>query len=421
MGKIRSQLRIFGSLMKESAMFSLSQLKADKFRTFLSLLGIVIGIFSIVAVFAVVSAMRKSIKSGFSSFGSDVMYVMQYPILPEEGGEYKWWEYRNRPQVSDEEYRYLRENVSVPSVVTSYYTYSKTLKFGRNSFSGGILAADKGWDKVSTVDLGNGRYFTDSEIENGSAVTVIGSAVMKALFPNGETPEGKMIKVGGNEVSVVGVLKPAGSSVVQIMNLDEAVMLPMVFSKSIVSPKQQGMTIVAMADDPSQKEVLKNEIIQLMRTRRHLKPVQKNNFSVSELSMAIKEVDNIMGIVNIVGWIIGGFSLLIGGFGIANIMFVSVKERTNQIGIQKALGAQKTFILGEFLFESVFLSLVGGIIGILLVYVGSFFVPKGVLEITLTASNILEGLGISLVVGLISGILPARDAADLDPVIAINS
>lgn len=151
-----------------------------------------------------------------------------------------------------------------------------------------------------------------------------------------------------------------------------------------------------------------------MRTRRHLKPVQKNNFSVSELSMAIKEVDNIMGIVNIVGWIIGGFSLLIGGFGIANIMFVSVKERTNQIGIQKALGAQKTFILGEFLFESVFLSLVGGIIGILLVYVGSFFVPKGVLEITLTASNILEGLGISLVVGLISGILPARDAADLD-------
>lgn len=121
-----------------------------------------------------------------------------------------------------------------------------------NSFSGGILAADKGWDKVSTVDLGNGRYFTDSEIENGSAVTVIGSAVMKALFPNGETPEGKMIKVGGNEVSVVGVLKPAGSSVVRIMNLDEAVMLPMVFSKSIVSPKQQGMTIVAMADDPSQ-------------------------------------------------------------------------------------------------------------------------------------------------------------------------
>ena len=189
----------------------------------------------------------------------------------------------------------------------------------------------------------------------------------------------------------------------------------------MVSPKQTEMTIVAEAAEKEQKDALKNEIRQLMRTRRHLKPMQKDNFSVSELSMLIKEVDGIMGIVNIVGWIIGGFSLLIGGFGIANIMFVSVKERTNQIGVQKALGAQKEFILGEFLFEAVFLSLIGGIVGILLVYVVSLFVPKGVLDIVLTGSNILEGLGISLAVGLISGFLPAKSAADLDPVIAINS
>jgi ABC-type antimicrobial peptide transport system, permease component len=421
MGKFVSKLRIFGSLVKESAMFSISQLKADKFRTFLSLLGIVIGIFSIVAVFSVVSAMRQSIASGFSSFGSDVMYVMQYPILPEDGGEYKWWEYRTRPQVTEEEYKFLKENVSEQSIITAFLDYSKTVKYMRNSFSSTVCAVDKDWEKVSSVNLAKGRYFTEIELENGSAVTILGSAVADALFPNGQNPEGKTIKVAGRDVVVIGTLAPSGSSMVQIMDLDDAIMISYNYSKVMVSPKQTEMTIVAEAAEKEQKDALKNEIRQLMRTRRHLKPMQKDNFSVSELSMLIKEVDGIMGIVNIVGWIIGGFSLLIGGFGIANIMFVSVKERTNQIGVQKALGAQKEFILGEFLFEAVFLSLIGGIVGILLVYVVSLFVPKGVLDIVLTGSNILEGLGISLAVGLISGFLPAKSAADLDPVIAINS
>jgi putative ABC transport system permease protein len=421
MGKLVSKLRIFGSLVKESAMFSISQLKADKFRTFLSLLGIVIGIFSIVAVFSVVSAMRQSIASGFSSFGSDVMYVMQYPILPEDGGEYKWWEYRTRPQVTEEEYKFLKGNVSEQSIITAFLDYSKTVKYRRNSFSSTVCAVDKDWEKVSSMNVAKGRYFTEIELENGSAVTILGSAVADALFPHGQNPEGKTIKVAGRDVVVIGTLAPSGSSMVQIMNLDDAIMISYNYSKFMVSPKQTEMTIVAEAAEKEQKDALKNEIRQLMRTRRHLKPMQKDNFSVCELSMVIKEVDGIMGIVNIVGWIIGGFSLLIGGFGIANIMFVSVKERTNQIGVQKALGAQKEFILGEFLFEAVFLSLIGGIVGILLVYMVSLFVPKGVLNIVLTGSNILEGLGISLAVGLISGFLPAKSAADLDPVIAINS
>ena len=222
MGKFVSKLRIFGSLVKESAMFSISQLKADKFRTFLSLLGIVIGIFSIVAVFSVVSAMRQSIASGFSSFGSDVMYVMQYPILPEDGGEYKWWEYRTRPQVTEEEYKFLKENVSEQSIITAFLDYSKTVKYMRNSFSSTVCAVDKDWEKVSSVNLAKGRYFTEIELENGSAVTILGSAVADALFPNGQNPEGKTIKVAGRDVVVIGTLAPSGSSMANYAAVTEA-------------------------------------------------------------------------------------------------------------------------------------------------------------------------------------------------------
>ncbi|MCI2081914.1 MAG: ABC transporter permease [Bacteroidales bacterium] len=418
----RSGLGIFGSLVKESALFSLSQLKADKFRTFLSLLGITIGIFSIVAVFSVVSAMKISVSKGLDVFGKDVMYVMQYPLLPEDNGEYKWWEYRNRPEIKEDEYKFLKKNVTTPCIMTDLMSFDGNFKRGRYSLaSGGALAVSENWEQVSSVDIMRGRYLTDSEIGNGSPVAVIGSKVSSSLFPDTDNPVGKSFKVNGRDVTVVGVLKKSGESMVTIIQYDKSIIVPMNFGKNIVSPDETGLTVVAMAKNASSKDNLKEEIKQLMRRKRHLKPVQKNNFSVDELSMVLKEVSKAMSVVNIVGWIIGGFSLLIGGFGIANIMFVSVKERTTQIGIQKALGAQKSFIMGEFLFEAVLLSLVGGIVGILLVYLVSLIVPKGMLDIILTFHNVLGGLLISIIIGILSGFFPARAAADMDPVAAINS
>lgn len=413
---------MFGTLVKESAMFSLSQLKADKFRTFLSLLGITIGIFSIVAVFSVVDAMQASVSKGFEVFGKDVMYVMQYPLLPEDGGEYKWWEYRSRPNITEEEYGFLRENVITPSVLADFISLKSPLKKGRYSYGSGILmAVDAGWNAVSPINMDKGRYFTEAEFKTGSAAVVLGTESCEALFPGVADPVGRSVRTMGRDLNVIGVMKKNGESMVSIIEYDKAAIIPMSFVKSIVSPDDVGLTLVAMPRNASGKDDLKEEITQLMRRKRHLKPVQKNNFSVQELSMAMNQVASIMSIVNLVGWIIGGFSLLIGAFGIANIMFVSVKERTNQIGIQMALGAKKSFIMGEFLFEAILLSLLGGLVGILLVYLVSVTVPKESLDITLTFGNILRGLLLSAAIGVLSGFFPARAASRMDPVAAINS
>lgn len=410
-------------MIYESTAFAFSSLKTDKFRTFLSLLGVTIGIFSIVAVFSAVDALQKNINDGMSSFGSDMVFIRPWPMGPDEDGEFKWWEFRNRPNPSYDEYQFIKKNSTKSKHVAYIASFYKIIKYQRNSFTDGwCIAVSEDWDKIASFEVENGRFFSQMEMQNGSNACVVGAEVAAALFPY-EDPVGKSIKIGNKETTVVGVCKKEGQSMVSMMDTDYLIMVPVTYAKSFINLKQNGDFIAATPIETVDQEEFTAELKTLTRAVRRLKPSQKDNFAINKMTFLFDVVGNVLGIVNVVGWVIGGFSLLIGAFGIANIMFVSVRERTNQIGIQKALGAKRYVILTQFLVEAAVLSLLGGALGILLVYLLSIGVRDLVpgFEIALSLSNILRGIIVSVAIGLVSGISPAYQASKLNPVEAINS
>lgn len=422
MKKFWKEVSVVIKLIGESTVFAFSSLKNDMFRTFLSLLGVCIGIFSIVAVFCAVDALRANIQEGLNTFGGDVVFIQEYPFGVEDGGEYKWWEYRTRPNVDKRDFTFLAKNSSTSSSVVYASFFYKLLKYKRNSFSNGyVIATTPGVENVVKMDIETGRSFSPMEYSKGSNSVILGAEVASALFI-GENPIGKTIKVGSFSSVVVGVLKKQGQSMMQIFDFDNSVIVPLSYGAMMYDVNNsEGMILMAPKDGVSEEEFIAETKI-LMRSERRLKPSQKDNFAINQMTFLSKQMDSIFAVINTAGWIIGGFSLLIGGFGIANIMFVSVKERTNQIGIQKALGAKKYVIMTQFLVESAVLSLAGGMLGILVVFAASFFLKDNPqFPVMLSVDNAVKGLIIALVIGIISGIIPAYSAAKLDPVKAINA
>ena len=410
-------------MIAESIVFALSSLKSDKFRTFLSLLGVTIGIFSIVAVFTAVDALQKNINEGLNSFGSDMVFIQQFPMAPEEGVEFNWWEYRQRPAPTLEEFNYIKKNSQHSKYVAFVASFYKIIKYKRNSFTQGyVAAATPDWDNIYNTELSNGRNFTQLEFNNGINVAIIGAEVANVLFAQ-EDPIGKSIKIGGLSTTVIGVYKAQGESMVSVMDTDYLVMIPVNYARSFIDLKRRGDMIAAIPNDNAEEEEFLAELRSLMRGIRRLSPAQKDNFAINQMTFLLNVMDEIFSVINIVGWVIGGFSLLIGGFGIANIMFVSVKERTNQIGIQKALGAKRYIIMTQFLVEAAVLSILGGLFGILLVYLLSAMLEgnTGNFHLILTVGNAIRGLVVAIIIGILSGIIPAWTAARLNPVDAINS
>lgn len=421
---------VIARMLQESVAFAFSQLRGDKFRTFLSLLGVSIGIFSIVAVFTAVDALEENVREGFEAFGSDIVMIDKWPMISEDdagnvdmAGEYKWWEYMKRPNPDYKDYRFIKENSATAQAVAMLLQYERTVKFGRNSIPKAVIkGVTSDWENVSRVNLSQGRYFTESEINLGSAVCVLGNRVWDELF-EGASPLGRKIRLGGRDLTVIGVFEKEGESMVNIGGgADISILMPLNMCRYIVDLRRAGTTIMAKPKPQVTSQEFEDELLVLMRACRRLAPGEKNNFSINRMTMLVEMVGSVFSMINTVGWVIAGFSLLIGGFGIANIMFVSVKERTNIIGIQKALGAKRYMILSQFLAESVFLALAGGIVGILLLGAIVLLLPKtGMFVMHLTVDNILSGLLISSVIGIISGLAPAVAAANLNPVVAINS
>lgn len=423
MNKILKETMVVLKLIGESTVFAFSSLKNDLFRTFLSLLGVCIGIFSIVAVFCAVDALKDNVHKGLSSFGGDVILIQEYPWGLEEGeGEYKWWEYRQRPAICRDDYTFLYKNSKTASTVAYFAYYYKLFTYNRNSFSNGyVIAATHGFENVMKIEIESGRLFSSMENTKGSNVVILGAEVASALFL-GENPVGKSVKVGSFTSVVVGVLKKQGQSIVQVFDFDNSVIVPLAYGAMMSDVYHDGgMVMMAPKDGVSQDDFI-GETKLLMRSERRLKPSQKDNFSINKMTFLTNQMDSVFKVINMAGWVIGGFSLLIGGFGIANIMFVSVKERTNQIGIQKALGAKRYVIMTQFLVEAAVLSIAGGLLGILMVWVASFFMKDNPsFPVVMSVQNAAAGLLIALVIGIISGIIPAYAAAKLDPVKAINA
>jgi putative ABC transport system permease protein len=408
-------------LIFESFRFAMQALRENILRTVLSLLGVTIGIFSIVGVYTMVDSLESNIKGSLSSIGSNVIYVQKWPWFF-GNGDYPWWKYFRRPEPKYEEFKYLKESLEHTNAVAMMdFEGGVSCKKGSNSIDALCQGITYDFSEITEVPIVNGRYFAPQEVESGRNVGILGADIAEALFPDAD-PIGQTFKMKGQNITVIGVQERKGKQIADFGGEpDEKVFIPFLAHKRIFSSGQPYGDIVlkGLESDEGLLE-LEGEATGLMRTKRGLRPSQEDNFALNRPEAAAAALGQLFGTIRTSGFFIGLFSLLIGGFGIANIMFVSVKERTNIIGIQKSLGAKNFFILFQFLFESIFLCLIGGFFGILLVYLLSFL-PLGSLDIILTSGNIIFGVIIASIIGVVSGIIPAWQAARLDPVIAIRS
>ncbi len=411
-------------LIVESFSFAFGSLKGNKLRTFLSLLGITIGIFAIISVFTVIDSLEGYIRSSLNSLGSNMVYIQKWPWAPPEGeSEYPWWKYLNRPVPNIEETEDLVRRSRNIEAAVYFFGFNRTVQFENSKAENTeILATTHELINTWNLEIERGRYFTESESNSGANVAVLGNEIATKLFDQ-VNPIGKTIKVQGHKFIVIGIYVKKGQDMFGT-SMDKRIHLPVVYAMNMVDVRNrdQGQTINVKAKPDADHDEFIAELEGIMRNIHRLKPMEENDFAINEVSVISTRFDAFFKVFNLAGWIIGGFSILVGGFGIANIMFVSVKERTKIIGIQKAIGAKKYFILLQFIFEAVVLSLLGGVIGLILIFVGTLiFSAAADMTISLSMANIILGLTISGVIGVLAGFIPALSASRLDPVEAMNA
>ena len=411
---------VYLRLFKESFSFAINALRNNKLRTFLSLLGITIGIFSIIAVLAAVDSLDKSIKDQLSGLDKNTMYLTKYSFGPTDVPR---WQRENFPQTEHDDYEFIERNVpDISAIAYVIFGGNENIKYEGNTVSGvNITPVSQGIYDIENMKIENGRFYTESESNSGANVMVLGYSTAENLFGT-TNPIGKTVRAYGRKLTVIGVLKKVGSGLGD--SPDENAYVPANFVRRFQNGGSDGIPGAIIIKPVKNVDVGAFEAVlkQKYRAYRGLKADEPDNFFVNKISGFTQFIDGIIATLNMIGWIISGFSLLVGGFGIANIMFVSVRERTNLIGIQKSLGAKNKFILFQFLFEAVILSVLGGLIGIIMVWLVSLAANAMLeFEFVLSFFNIFLGFGLSTFIGLISGIIPAISASKLDPVEAIRT
>ncbi len=412
---------MFFRLLKESFLFAVNSVVVNKLRTFLSLFGITIGIFSIISVFTVIDWMEKAVRDTIATLGDNVVYVQKWPWSFDRN--LAWWDIIKWPSVTISDYKTVLEN-STKSETACFYVYQpQNIKYRQNQASDAVvLAVTHEFENLRSFEIEKGRYFSPEESASGKNVAIIGYEVAKRLFEKAD-PIGKQIVIGGHKTNVIGVFKREGKGGIADSGMDEGTVIPYTFGRNFINMRSAFLNSMVMIKSKENVPVeeLTDEVTMILRAARRLSPVETTNFSINKASMITQGFAGVFAGINIGGWLIGGFAILVGGFGIANIMFVSVRERTNIIGIQKALGAKRAFILYQFLTESVLLSVIGGLLGVLLIFIGTLIVNYNWdLNMYLTFSNILLAVGISGVIGIVAGYAPAWSAAKMNPVDAIG-
>ncbi|MCB9046331.1 MAG: ABC transporter permease [Chitinophagales bacterium] len=413
-----------GQIVLTSITQAIHELRANKLRTFLSLLGITIGIFCIIAVFTVLDSMKNNIRTEISSLGSDVLYIGRWPWM-DEGGEYKWWEFLRRPSMGPTELKAVERDVKTIEFATlSYRDGGLSLKHNDLEITGITgYAVTNFFDKIQNIEIDDGRYLSLSEIDGGANSVVIGSAVYDALFPGGSSAIGKKISFRGRSFNVVGVMRKVGQNMAGF-NFDNGIIYSYYAAAGMVDVKSlnNDPTLIIKTGNAISLEDTKLEVEGALRRVRKVRPGEKNNFAINQLSQITERLEMMFGKIDLIAIVIGGFSILVGAFGIANIMFVTVKERTKMIGLKKAIGAKSGSILLEFLVEAVTLSIFGGLLGIVFVMLLAVILSSFAdFAVRLSLQNFIIGISISAVVGILAGFIPARTASRLNPVVAIRS
>ena len=418
-------MKLFLRLLKESFVFSFNALIANPVSTVLSLLGVTIGIFTIIAVLSTVDSLEKSIKDNLSFLGTDNLRVEKWP-WDFNNPSYEWWKFFRRPEPTYREYEFLKENlVNAEAVEILTSREGVNVKYSNNSSRvdnlNGVVFENQffgDWEFIA------GRFFTQNETLTGSNAAIIGYKIMEDLFKTPDFAIGKQLKIKGKSYTIIGVTKEQGESFGAGDSFDRQMFIPFNSFKKIFKVGRKGSNAVLRVkgngdEDPGLIN-LEYELRGLIRAKRGTKPIEDDSFAINRPEYLASFVSTIFGTISIAGWVIGSFSILVGGFGIANIMFVSVKERVPIIGLQKSLGAKKYFILMQFLFESSFLSIFGGLFGIFFVFL--LTLPDlGTFDLIISLENVILGVTISSVIGILAGLLPALFASNLDPVEAIRS
>jgi len=418
-------MKLFLRLLKESFVFSFNALIANPVRTVLSLLGVTIGIFTIIAVLSTVDSLERSIKDNLSFLGTDNLRVEKWP-WDFNNPSYEWWKFFRRPEPTYREYEFLKDNlINAEAVEILTSREGVNVKYSNNSSRidnlNGVVFENKffgDWEFVA------GRFFTQNETLTGSNAAIIGYKIMDDLFKSPDFAIGKQIKIKGKSYTIIGVTKEQGESFGAGDSFDRQMFIPFNSFKKIFRVGRKGSNAVLRVkgngdEDPGLVN-LEYELRGLIRAKRGIKPIEDDSFAINRPEYLASFVSSIFATISIAGWVIGSFSILVGGFGIANIMFVSVKERVPIIGLQKSLGAKKYFILTQFLFESSFLSIFGGLFGIFFVFL--LTLPDlGTFDLVISLENVILGVSISSIIGILAGLLPALFASNLDPVEAIRS
>ena len=413
-------LKVFIASMGQA----LQELYGNRLRSFLSLLGITIGIFCIIGVQSAVDSLESSVRESFDQLGEDLVYIQKIPWNEDPGMNF--WKYQRRPDPSYQDRMAIKDRVKSAGLVDyQVFLGFKPVKYRSTTVKRAYsIAITYDFEELIGVKFSKGRFYNPTEYHNGANKVILGATVAEELFGPLD-PVGKEIKLMGHKLEVIGVIEKSGRSLINIFNYDDGIVIGFETARKMAVVKSNhpfgGASVVVKAADGYSLEQLKDEVRGVLRSHHRLKPKEADDFSLNNLSLLASVMDSIFGALSMAGLIIGGFAIFVGMFSVANIMFVSVKERTSIIGVKKALGAKQGYILLEFLIEAVILCIIGGVAGLLFVVLASYIL-SGVLPfpIFLSTKNILMGVALSVGIGVLAGLIPAFQAARLDPVEAIR-
>jgi len=416
---LRRTLEIITSSFK----MALQELWKNKLRTFLSLFGITIGIFCIIGVLATVNSLERNIKNEVSSFGTNTIYVDKWEYVGGGGNEYPWWKYVNRPLPKYEEIKQIKERTPSARFVSFRIYASDEVDYRGSSLSNvNYYGVSEDFDDIQPIPAAYGRYMSDAEFDRGVNVIAIGNDIAEKLFGSPELAVDKEVTIRGRKARVIGVIKKQGKQMIGGWDFDQSIVIPYKFARNIINELRADPLIMVQGQDYLTSKALKDDLSGAMRGIRKLSPTQEDNFALNDINDLTESVSRAFASLNIGGWAIAALSLIVGMFGVANIMFVTVRERTGQIGLKKAIGAKNRVILTEFLIESAFLCVIGGMIGLLLVFILTQILSRALsFPVYISTNNMVMAVGICIFVGVLAGFIPARQASRMDPVVAIRS